>query len=239
MNKINLEESEKLFNDFLSKLKYKEVEKKYFNNPIINNTTNIVNINNKLDINKLFNFIILDNILINKIYDNKQKFLRLSININEKEHKNPINIKIFSNGKMLITGCKSNNELNKVIIIVLDKLNINKKLQDIDIKTSLINARMNINQEIDLYKVYDYLSEKYTDNQIHLNTENNTKMIITLKLYNKIINKKIKSPTIILYNSGSVNIFCISYKILSKIENFIKDLFNDNYYKLISRDYLI
>lgn len=239
MENINIENSEKMFNELLKNIKYKKVNKKNFNNAEINNTTNIVNFNEKINILESYNNIEINDLITNKYYDVKRKFLRLSIDYNSINHKNPINAKIFSNGKLLIIGCKLENELKNVILILLDILKINKKIEEILIKTSLINAKMNINQDLDLNKIYEFLCENYNSEEIHINNENNTKMIISLKIYDTIINKKIKTPTLILYNGGSLNIYCISNEILKKIEIFMKKLFNENFYNLISRELLL
>jgi hypothetical protein len=172
-------------------------------------------------------------------------------NIKNHIHNKPICVKIFKNGRIQMTGCKSLEEVkityNKLykkinnikIEYYLDTKKINiyavkdiKKLEDIKINTEMANGTFSTNYKINLSKLYVKLIEIYNDEEIFINRDKKTQIVCYLKKF-KYFNekkKKEKIPSVFIYNSGSINIIAINLEILMNSYKLISN-FMDKYYK--------
>lgn len=166
-------------------------------------------------------------------------------------HNNPICVKIFKNGKVQMTGCKNIKEVervynqlyNKISVIKTEyifngnKVTMNlikniKQFKDVVIKTEMINGTFKTNYKIDLNKLRNKLNEVYTEDSIFINSEKKTSMICYLKKFQVFDEKKKKNktPSMFVYNSGSINIISINLGLLMKSYEFARDFF-DTYYE--------
>jgi hypothetical protein len=172
------------------------------------------------------------------------------------EHNNPICMKIFKNGKIQMTGCKDENEVLYVYGKIFKKINElnteyfigNQKViispvksmklpKELDIKLEMINGTFRTNFNINLNNLFNILNDKYKDD-VYISYEKKSPLRFYLKKL-KITrddSKKIKNPTIFVYNSGSVNIISVNKEIFYQTYEFISNLIKNNYDDLIDSD---
>lgn len=172
-------------------------------------------------------------------------------------HNNPICVKIFKNGKVQMTGCKNIKEVERVYTQLYNKISaikteytlngnkiiINpvkniKEFKDVVIKTEMINGTFKTNYKIDLNKLRNKLNEVFTEDDIFINSEKKTSMICYLKKFQVFDAKKQKNktPSMFVYNSGSINIISINLDLLMKSYEFARDFFDEHYEDLVEID---
>ena len=175
-------------------------------------------------------------------------------NIKEHFHNKPICVKIFKNGRIQMTGCKSLEEVKITYEKLYKKINniktefylnlnqiINiypvknmKKVKDIKINVEMVNGTFTTNFKINLNKLNFKLKEIYDDNEIFIKNKK-TQLICYLtkfKYFNE-KKKKDKIPSVFIYNSGSINIIAINLEILMKSYELISNFMNKYYKELI------
>ena len=169
-------------------------------------------------------------------------------------HKNPICVKLFKNGKVHMTGCKNLEEVenfytklyNKVLdikikytigdrtITILPVKNI-KEFKDVEITIDMVNGTFKTNFKIDLNKLYAKLKEVYTEEDLFINCEKKTQLVCYLKKY-KIVNiekRSEKQPSVFIYNSGSINVIAVSLDVLEKSYKLISEFIDKHYDELV------
>ena len=167
----------------------------------------------------------------------------------EIEHKNPICFKLFSNGTIAVTGCKSEEEMKIAYGIMSRKINnLNttytigdktisicpirnmKKYEELDIRVEMINGTFRINYRIDLDKFYQKMTKKYTSDEVFIDYNKKSPVIVYYKTLKKIDKKgKAKYPSIFVYNSGAVIIISTSHEDLMKTYDFISEFLISEY----------
>jgi len=174
-------------------------------------------------------------------------------------HKNPICVKIFKNGRVQMTGCKNIEEIERVYTKLYNKINSIKTeynfngqkiiispvknikiFKDVVIKTEMINGTFKVNYKIDLNKLYSKLKEVYGDDDIYMNHEKKSPLICYLKKFEIFDAKKSKNkcPSVFVYNSGSINIIATSLDLLMTSYEFIS-VFCDKYFEDLDETELI
>lgn len=157
-------------------------------------------------------------------------------------HKKPINIKLFNNGKLHMAGCKSHNE------IMENYEYIYKKIQEIDTilyfndqkfnlnigdffspknyvyTIEMTNGTYKTNYELDLDELYKILNEEYYD-RIFIDYEKSP-----LKCF---LND---TATFSIYSSGSINIVTKSYDNIFTSYTFIKQLLKEHYRSVVKKE---
>lgn len=164
------------------------------------------------------------------------------------EHNNPVCFKIFKNGTITATGCKSFNEIRIIYDIFTNrikkmnrefycsdkKITINpiknmKKFEDLKINVEMINGTFKANYQIDLDKFYSRMNEIYNEDEVYISYANK-KLIVYYKVLKKTDkNGKLKYPSIFVYNSGAINIISTSEKDLMATYDFILNIANTEY----------
>lgn len=161
------------------------------------------------------------------------------------EHKNPISVKLFRNGRIQITGCKDDSEIKKVYTILYNELlkipsefNYNGTIIKIptvkglisfekaDISIEMLNGTFKIGSKLNLKTVMNFYKNKYTKDEIFRTINKKSRINLSIKKFQYFDKKKSKwkMPQVFIYNTGSVNIIATTYKLL---ENTYKLLCND------------
>ncbi len=185
--------------------------------------------------------------------------ISIGFNCNNCEHihNNPICVKLFKNGKIHMTGCKTLVEVRNIYtklykkvmnikteynlrsrIITINSVTNIKKHEDIDFHVEMVNGTFKTNFKIDLNKLYSKLTENYTYDDIFINCEKKTQLVCYLKKF-KVMNvkkQKEKIPSVFIYNSGSINIIAISLEILMNSYKLISEFVDKNYEDLIETE---
>ena len=175
------------------------------------------------------------------------------------EHKNPVCIKIFKNGKIQLTGCKSIREgyqlyekLYNYILNVPRTLYLGEKKyyitpvkniippNNIQLDSEMINASYNLNFEIEQKVLYDLFIEKYNNSEIFVTYDACVSSpavrcyLVNMSVYDE-RKKKDKQPSCFIYRSGSVNIIVWKEEMLINAYNFINTFIRENFDKIVSR----
>ena len=175
----------------------------------------------------------------------------------EHTHNNPICVKLFQNGKIHMTGCKNLEEVKTIYNKLYEKIvnikteytlggksiTINcvtkiKKHDDVNFHVEMVNGTFKTNYKIDLTKLYSKLTEIYTDEDIFINCEKKTQLVCYLKKY-KFMNvkkQKEKTPSVFIYNSGSINIIAISLELLMKSYKLISEFVDEHFEDLVEAE---
>jgi TATA-box binding protein (TBP) (component of TFIID and TFIIIB) len=167
-------------------------------------------------------------------------------NHKEHNHKKPINIKLFNNGKLHMAGCKSREEINTMYNILYKKImdidtilffnetkfivdigNFNEP-KDYNYNIEMINGTYKCNFEIDLDSLYEVLNEKYP-NEIFTDYEKSP-----LKCFLKLNENEV--GTFSIYSSGSINIIAKTYDNIITSYNFIKNLVETHYKEIVTKE---
>lgn len=156
---------------------------------------------------------------------------QFSIGINcknpEHEHKNPVCVKMFANGKIHMTGCKCLEEVETIYntlkmkleeikikymcgvkVVTVNPVKNLKDFKDIDVHIEMINGTFRTNYDINLNNLYKKIKEEYNDDEVYINFQNKSKFrfdLLKLGIYDEVKNK-FKTPKVSVYNSGAVNI---------------------------------
>ena len=174
-----------------------------------------------------------------------------------KGHKQPINVKIFKNGSILMVGCKAEEEgkyVYKVLKKNLENLYIKFKLEDtneeVDVPivneinkleetklkiANMVNCTFKINYRVNLEKMYNRLQELNIPNISILYTPCISSGIrIYLEdyyIFDKKKNQK-KTPSICCFRE-SVNMNVPKKEFIEPTHNFIKKILKEEYEKII------
>lgn len=176
------------------------------------------------------------------------------------KHKNPICLKIFKNGNIQLTGCKTMEEGNilyKKLYKYINNIpkifhlkNTNYKIEPIKnivtpenlvLSSEMINASYNLNFEIKQLELYNLLKKKYQDNEIFVTYDSCVSSpavrcyLMNMSVYDE-RKKKFKQPCVFIYRSGSINIIVWKIDMLYKAYDFINNFINKNFNKVVSRN---
>jgi hypothetical protein len=194
-------------------------------------------------------------------YMHNDMFLnQVTVNINVSNKKNPVSVKIFSNGSVHFTGCITIDNLLEAIyklcvecrrcIYVLDTNNTIKKIQfahtpDVlyleqifDIKTDMVNCIFTVPFKIDRTKLQALLwGHKY-----NATYDSNSHAAVNIKFYDtetKINNKgKNGKITMLVFEQGSIIIILgkQGFKKINEMYNFIYKYLLENYKLIVKND---
>jgi len=174
-------------------------------------------------------------------------------------HKKPICVKIFSKGSLTITGTKSSAEIRKICNILLNIfLKTNKifkfqdkeitlipyqnlvKNEDISISVETVNGSFKTNFKINLIHFKKKISEIYKTDKIYIKSNRSALLELDLKIYQFFDErkKKLKTPKISIYGTGSIVINSINEELLYKTYEFIKEFLIENKKYIIDRNYV-
>jgi hypothetical protein len=187
---------------------------------------------------------------------------QISIGINGpcEGHKNPICFKIFNNGKIQITGCKTMKEgylmyekiykyIKKLPKKIYDENNKEYILNPVDdiitpekvvLESEMINASYNLNFKVEQKILTKLLKEKYQDNEIFVTYDSCVSSpavrcyIMKMSVYDE-RKEKNKQPSCFIYRSGSCNIIVWKEDMLYKAYNFMNEFIKENYDKIVSQ----
>ena len=179
-------------------------------------------------------------------------------------HKNPVCIKIFKNGNIQLTGCKTIEEghsLYKTLYNYIGKIPKRFHLSEDDIyydivpiknmilpgnlelNSEMINASYSLNFEIEQLKLNNLFKEKFKDDELFVTYDCCVSSpavrcyLMNLSVYDD-RKKKNKQPSIFVYRSGSVNIIVWKIDMLYKAYEFINNFIEKNFQKIVSKNLL-
>ena len=154
-----------------------------------------------------------------------------------------INIKLFNNGKLQLTGCKSISDCEKATNMLLkeiknylkifeyDNININD-LKITDIKPCMINSKFNINLEFDRTKTVQLLRKQESITLVRYNPSNYPGIVVKYKtLENSLL-------TFLIFQSGKIMIMSAKSKTdIIEGHTFLSNLLKNNYLDIIKTEY--
>ena len=156
-----------------------------------------------------------------------------------------INVKLFNNGKLQLTGCKNTDDCKKATNSLLQEIiNCSKKMNNImffddintlkisDIQPCMINSKFNINLEFDRNKTVNLLRKQQRINLVRYNPSNYPGIVVKYKtLFNSLL-------TFLIFQSGKIMIMS------AKCENdiiegheYLNNLLTNNYSEIIKTEY--
>lgn len=175
------------------------------------------------------------------------------------EHKNPICLKIFKNGKIQLTGCKSIEEgytlyrkLYKYIEVIPKEFTLGDAIykiqpirniidpKDLKLDTEMINSSYNLNFEVEQLKLNNLLKKKYQD-EIFVTYDSCVSSpavrcyLMNMSVYDERKKKK-KQPSCFIYRSGSVNIIVWKIDMLEKAYNFLNKFIKENFKEIVNQE---
>lgn len=178
-------------------------------------------------------------------------------------HKNPVCLKMFKNGKIQLTGCKTITEGNQLyeklynyIKKIPTKFYLNEteyKIEpiknmihpkELKLKTEMINATYDLNFEIKQNILEKLLKKKYDNDEIFVTFDACVSSpavrcyLMNMSIYDERKKKK-KQPAIFVYRSGSCNIIVWKMDLLDKAYNFINSFIQENFKKIYNQDILL
>ncbi len=225
------------------------------NNDIIKLVSTILNIStsNFIDINLIYENIILDKETVSSVfmrnkdtksidnYKNIKKGFRnqISFRMKTEDKERIVNIMIFQNGKMTLTGCRNIEDINFISLFIKNFIN-NFKILDksaclynlitSDIIFHSINCHFNLNFNINNKVLYNILKE-YPETDF-LMYKPNTYPGLKCR-FKEDIEKKYKGGLIIFFQSGKINIYRTNnFNEIDYLYKFINDLIKIHYEKL-------
>lgn len=179
------------------------------------------------------------------------------------EHKNPVCLKIFKNGKIQMTGCKTLEEGYKLYeklytyiskipkkfylkeddkYFYIEPIKNMLKPTDLHLDSEMINASYQLNFEIN-QKELNNLLEKFKENELFVTYDSCVSSpavrcyLMNMSKYDERKKKK-KQPSVFLYRSGSVNIIVWKMDMLYDAYNFINTFIKENFDKIVSKNIL-
>ena len=188
--------------------------------------------------------------------------ISLGMNGIEAGHKNPVCFKIFKNGNIQITGCKSLDEGYKLYKKLYDYIkqvpneftlknsNIKYKIlavkniilpENLVLESEMINASYNLNFEVDQKKLNKLLNKKYKNDEIFVTYDSCVSSpavrcyLTNMSVYDERKKKK-KHPSCFIYRSGSVNIIVWKQEMLIQAYNFINEFLKTNFKEILSQN---
>ena len=174
-------------------------------------------------------------------------------------HKKPICVKIFSKGSLTITGTKSSKEIQKICnkllsiflqtnkrfvfgnkeIILLPYKNLVEK-ENVSISVETVNGSFKTNYKINLIHFKKKIREFYQSDKIYIKSNRSALLELDLKIY-KFFDKrkkKLKTPKISIYGTGSIVINSINEELLFKSYEFIKVFLLEHKKDIVDQDYI-
>ena len=165
--------------------------------------------------------------------------------------KKTINIKLFINGAMQLTGCKSLDDFNWAVKTLFKKLNVVKAIYDSDQNILIEKPFVNDNKILHISKVTAtkicMINSNFNMDYV-IDRENLYHMLIDDKYsctYDPIMHAcvnikydigKTKKASIFVFEKGTIIITGVKdFKQISKSYKFIKGYLNDNYNSLVKR----
>jgi TATA-box binding protein (TBP) (component of TFIID and TFIIIB) len=126
-----------------------------------------------------------------------------------------INVMIFQNGKLTITGCKCIDEINEVIEFIINLIHnanvledTSHELQFTDIQCHSMNYHYSLNFPIDNYKLYNVILESEYYNNFKFVDYDPSSDFSGLKLkFRENLDKKFKGTLCIIFKTGIINIY--------------------------------
>jgi len=179
-------------------------------------------------------------------------------------HKNPVCLKIFKNGNIQLTGCKTIQEgydLYKTLYKYIGDIpkrfyliedNVYYEIEPIKnmilpenlkLNSEMINASYSLNFEIEQIKLYDLFKTKFKEDELFVTYDCCVSSpavrcyLMNMSVYDD-RKKKNKQPSIFLYRSGSVNIIVWKIDMLYKAYEFINNFIEENFRQVVSRNLL-
>jgi len=174
-------------------------------------------------------------------------------------HKKPICVKIFSKGSLTITGTKSSKEIRKICnkllsvflqinkcfffqnkeIILLPYKNLVEK-ENINISVETVNGSFKTNYKINLIHFKKKIREFYKSDKIYIKSNRSALLELDLKIYKFFDDrkKKLKTPKISIYGTGSIVINSINEELLFKSFEFIKVFLLEHKKDIVDQDYI-
>jgi hypothetical protein len=174
-------------------------------------------------------------------------------------HKKPICVKIFSKGSLTITGTKSSNEINKIcnlLLSIFSKINKifvfqNKEIillpyknlvteENVSISVETVNGSFKTNYKINLIHFKKKIREFYQSEKIYIKSNRSALLELDLKIYGFFDKrkKKLKTPKISIYGTGSIVINSINEELLFKSYEFIKKFLLEHKKDIIDQNYV-
>lgn len=179
-------------------------------------------------------------------------------------HKNPVCLKIFKNGNIQLTGCKTIEEgynlykklynyigeIPKRFYLIdddkyFDIVPIKNMIlpKDLKLDSEMINASYSLNFEIEQIKLNNLFKEKFKEDEIFVTYDCCVSSpavrcyLMNMSVYDE-RKKKNKQPSIFLYRSGSVNIIVWKIDMLYRAYDFINNFIKENFQEVVSRNLL-
>lgn len=126
-----------------------------------------------------------------------------------------INVMIFQNGKLTITGCKCIEEINEVIEFTIKLIHNANVLEDTtnkllytDIQCHSMNYHYSLNFPIDNYKLYNVIVDSEYYNNFKFVDYDPSSDFSGLKLkFKENLDKKFKGTLCIIFKTGIINIY--------------------------------
>jgi TATA-box binding protein (TBP) (component of TFIID and TFIIIB) len=208
---------------------------------------------------KTKNDTIIERTLINNKNKNKSYFHNLILIKTKIPNNDNILIKLFSDGNIRITGCKSETDIYNAIILIIDKLKNNAnantfvsniKYLDVvyidNLLVNMINATFKNNQNINLEKLYSSLLAQNIDCRydklshacVNIKYKNNEK-IISIFVFQKGSIVITGAKNFEQISNAQNYITNLIYNFNNKIENEKKDNSNTNNTKKIQNDNIV
>lgn len=189
---------------------------------------------------------------------------QISIGMNgiDEDHKNPVCLKIFKNGNIQLTGCKSLKEgykLYEKLYKYIEKVEKEFTLEGSDIKykitpvknmilpknlkldSEMINASYNLNFQVNQKSLNNLLNKKFDNDEIFVTYDSCVSSpavrcyLMNMSVYDERKKKK-KQPSCFIYRSGSVNIIVWKEDMLHNAYKFINEFIKNHFRKIISQD---
>jgi hypothetical protein len=167
------------------------------------------------------------------------------------EHNNPISIKIFNNGLIQMTGCKSEMEIMNIYTSLYNNiLSINNifilnnneykyefykniiEPKNIKIKYDMIISQIKFNFNLNQFYMHNFI----TNNKINIESIYYPEISTCYKIKLNELNNNDYLPTCSVFNN-SINIISTSIENSINIYNYLKKFINDNFINIISYEY--
>ncbi len=147
-------------------------------------------------------------------------------------HKNPISVKMFRNGIIQMTGCKSCKEIqhiyNRVLSIICNHCIKAKKFHSSLVQIEMINATFYANCELNLHKVLKVVTNNYSHKEIFVIQNKTSPLNLSIKslAYFDERKQKYKAPSVFVYNTGAINIIATGKQLLQDTYDLITGIIN-------------
>ena len=170
------------------------------------------------------------------------------------EHKNPISVKVFKNGTIQMTGCKTLKEIETMYKILYDRLvqiprvfylgersiiietvknPIPYKEENIHIE--MLNGTFYIKSRLNLNKIIQCFQRDYSHKEVFINKPTKSKLTLSISKFSYIEKKKLKEPSCGIFNTGGINIIATKKDIFRKTYQFIKKHLKKYYEEIAER----